>query len=82
MARGWESKSVENQVEQFQSGKDQKQKNRLSAEDAEKTRRKGVLELARTRIKADLESCRDPAYERQLRGALEHIEAQLAQTRT
>jgi hypothetical protein len=83
MARGWESKSVEDQVQQseaaapVQEGK-RKQKRQLTAAQMENHRRKEVLILARVRIQQNLKVSSNPRYTEQLNRALADIEVQLA----
>jgi len=78
MARGWESKSVESQVAEFESQDSPTPKKKFTPEEAEKIRRREVLVLTQARLNSDLQSCRNRTYEEQLRRALQHIEAQLA----
>jgi polyribonucleotide nucleotidyltransferase len=78
MARGWESKSVEGQVEEFKAKADGKQKIKLTREEAETARQREVLGLARARIQSELQTTSNPRRREQLNRALEHIESQLA----
>jgi hypothetical protein len=81
MARGWESKSVEDQVQQSEAApvKESKDKKRqLTAADIELHRRREVLVLARVRVQQDLRASSNPRYTEQLNRALADIEAQLA----
>ena len=77
MARGWESKSVEGQVDEFQSKTGQTQKLSLTLEEAETARRKQVLTLACARVRRDLQANQNPRHREQLASALAHLEAQL-----
>jgi hypothetical protein len=77
MARGWESKSVEGQVDDFKSKAEQTKKNNLTQEQAENSRQRGVLLLARTRVQHELEVTYDPRRQEQLKSALAHLDAQL-----
>jgi hypothetical protein len=79
MARGWESKSVEDQVQEAQSRQEHPAKQKLTAEQAELLRRREVLTLAVTRVRKQLESASEPRYREQLLGALASLEAQLAE---
>jgi hypothetical protein len=79
VARGWESKSVEGQVDEFAANKDRQKKKKLSAEQADYARRREVLMLAQTRINEQLKAAPEAARETQLRQALAHIEAQIAE---
>jgi hypothetical protein len=82
MARGWESKSVEDQVQQSEAApvkesKD-KQKRQLTAAQMENHRRREVLILARVRVQQNLKVSNNPRYTEQLNRALADIEVQLA----
>jgi hypothetical protein len=78
MARGWESKSVEDQVQGSQSKSSGKQKPRLAPSEAESRRRREVLLLSRIHVQHDLEASQNPRYRDQLTRALAEIESQLA----
>jgi hypothetical protein len=76
MARGWESKSVEQQQEQATSDAGQEH-TRLSPEQiAEKQRRRG-LELSRQRILQQLELASNPQHRQMLEAALADLDKQL-----
>jgi hypothetical protein len=77
MARGWESKSVEGQVDDFKSKAGQKQKTNLTQEEAANSRQREVLLLARARVQHELEVSYDPRRQEQLKLALAHLDAQL-----
>lgn len=78
MARGWESKSVEEQVEQkSQQGEiSSAQKQRESAAQADRQRQRRDLELQRERILDERTS--SPIRRRALEAALADIESRLA----
>jgi hypothetical protein len=78
MAKGWESKSVEAQVEDSQAKGSEKHKKQLTPAQVEEYRRREVLLLARTRVQRDLAASQNPRYTDQLNRALADIEAQLA----
>lgn len=83
MARGWESKSVEDQVQQSEAaapvkeGKS-KQKRQLTAAQIEVHRQREVLILSRVRVQQNLKASSNPRYTEQLNQALADIEAQLS----
>lgn len=77
MARGWESKSVEDQVQQSQS-KTKEQNPPSSPQDPDVNRRREVLLLSRKRVERELESSQNPRYKEQLTRALTDLDAQLA----
>jgi hypothetical protein len=78
MARGWESKAVEGQVQEFQSKEDRQNKKQVSQDQLETQRKRGVLLLSRARVAKQLQSSKDPRYGEQLRRALADLDAQLA----
>jgi hypothetical protein len=79
MARGWESKSVEEQVEQSQTNKGEAKKGQLTPGQLETRRRREVLKLSRARVERELQSSQNPRYIEQLNRALADLEAQIAE---
>jgi hypothetical protein len=78
MARGWESKAVESQIESAeQEGEASKQPN-LSVADLQKKKQRELLELSRTRVLRDLESARNTRYRQMMESALRHLDDQIA----
>lgn len=78
MARGWESKSVEDQIEIARADRALPAEPILTAGELEVRTRRQSLELARTQILSRIESTRDERYLAQLRLALAHLDGQLA----
>ena len=78
MARGWESKAVEGQVQEFQSKEERKNKKQLSQDQVETRRQSEVLLLSRARVEKQLQSSQDPRYREQLTRALADLDSQLA----
>lgn len=78
MARGWESKAVEDQVQEQQASDSKPKKQPGSASEVELRRRREILLLSRVRVQRDLESTQNQRYRDQLTRALSDIEAQLA----
>ena len=78
MAKGWESKSVEDQVQQHQAQADRKAREPLTNSQLERSRRREVLLLSRTRVQRDLQRSLDQRYREQLSCALRDLESQLA----
>jgi hypothetical protein len=74
MARGWESKSVEDQVQQAQEADTKSKKKELTPSQADSRREKEVLLLSRARVKHQLETAQDPRYREQLTRALADID--------
>jgi len=76
MARGWESKSVEAQIESANGHRDEV-KVRFTPEQLEAQRKRESLLLHRTRVLSDLEKCRDERYRKTLGDGLAFLEQQL-----
>jgi hypothetical protein len=76
MARGWESKSVEQQQEEATSSTQKRGKPLTPEEIAENHKRKG-LELSRQRILQQLEVASNPQHRSMLESALAELNAQL-----
>jgi hypothetical protein len=77
MARGWESKSVEDQIDNAKADRDAQVTPRLSARDRERHTRTQSLRLSRARIVGLLKSTQSERYRAQLERTLEHLDAQL-----
>jgi hypothetical protein len=78
MAKGWESKSVESQVQDSQSKGRAKQGEVLTPLQIDTRRRREVLILSRARVERDLQLSQDQRYRDLLTRALADIEAQLS----
>jgi hypothetical protein len=81
MARGWESKSVEQQQELATSETEQR-KPQLSPAQISAERRRQTLQLSRKRILQQLEVASNPRHRQMLESALTDLEAQLAGERS
>jgi hypothetical protein len=77
MARGWESKSVEDQVNQAHEADTKGTKTQLTPSQAESRREKEVLLLSRARVEHQLETAQNPRYREQLTRALGDIDARI-----
>jgi hypothetical protein len=77
MAKGWESKSVEDQIQDSQITEKTTDKRQLTAQQMEAHRRKEVLLLSRVRVERDLSASQNPRYREQLTKALLDLDAQL-----
>jgi len=77
MARGWKSKSVEGQMESFESDRSAAVKKRLPSAHLELLRKKNGLQLARSRILQNLETVQNPRYRDILKVALADLESKL-----
>jgi hypothetical protein len=78
MARGWESKAVEGQVQEFESKESRTRKLQLTREQLEIRRKIEILLLSRARVEKVLQSSENPRYREQLISALKDLDAQLA----
>ncbi len=78
MARGWESKSVEAQIESAASKPKAIPRPHLSQEQIQEMREKENLELSRTRVQRELSSSENPRYQEILRKALADLDGKLA----
>jgi hypothetical protein len=79
MARGWESKSVEEQVQEHQQKKEENTKKQLTAEQLESRRKREVLLLSRSRVRKDLQASQNPRHRDQLNSALADLDSQIAE---
>jgi molecular chaperone GrpE (heat shock protein) len=77
MARGWESKSVEDQIEAAESRRVARIDKQLNAVEDAKAREREQLQLSRTRVLHDIEHANNPRYQDILRGALKHLDDKL-----
>jgi hypothetical protein len=77
MARGWESKSVESQMESAEAHVRPSSVVHLEAVELDLLRKKGNLMLSRTRVLRELETSRNPRYRSQLEKALTDLNAEL-----
>jgi hypothetical protein len=76
MARGWESKSVESQIESART-RPAKPQVHLTPEQMADERKRDALLLQRTRILHQLDGCKDERYRKTLSDGLFYLEAQL-----
>jgi hypothetical protein len=76
VARGWESKSVEDQI---QSARDREGNTRirLTPEQLEVERKRDSLLLQRTRMLLQIEKCQDVRYRSTLESGLAYLETEL-----
>ena len=79
MARGWESKSVEDQIDAAKADRDAQIKPRLTQEQREQSELKQSLQLSRAQTLRRLNAATNDRYRAQLQSALDHLDAQLAQ---
>jgi hypothetical protein len=77
MARGWESKSVEGQIEERGRPPQGSPQGMRSAEDMERERKKSRLILDRTRIVRELREAANPRFRAQLEAELAFLDGQI-----
>lgn len=77
MARGWESKDVESQVESNRSDKPSSEKSQKTEDQLKNERERQGLELSRKRVLADLENATHPNHRKSLEAALAHLDAKI-----
>ena len=77
MARGWESKSVEDQMGAAEADRDAQIKPQLSAQERDKQNRKESLQLSRAQIIGRLKGVTNARYRAQLEKTLQHLDEQL-----
>jgi len=80
MARGWESKSVEAQIDMADAPRAVAAE-KLTPEALAQIRKKESLMLSRTRVVREMESAQNPRYKAVLGKALADLEAQLKNLR-
>jgi len=77
MARGWESKSIESQIESAASEISTEDKQHRSPAEIERLREWEGLMLSRTRVLHEVESCQNPRYRVILDKALADLDSRL-----
>ncbi|MBV9404305.1 MAG: hypothetical protein JO211_03105 [Acidobacteriaceae bacterium] len=77
MARGWESKAVESQIEAAENRASRAQKVRATAEEINFERERESLELSRTRVLQDIKSARNARYRDLLNRSLQFLDEKL-----
>ncbi len=77
MARGWESKSVEDQIAASEDRKAAAAKKVRTADEIARESRRQGLQLSRAKIVQDMENARDERHRAALQQALEYIDGQI-----
>ncbi|HEY0140486.1 MAG TPA: hypothetical protein VGF48_06290 [Thermoanaerobaculia bacterium] len=80
MARGWESKSVESQMEDRQEPSWAREA-RPSRDDLEQRAKRESLEMSRRRVERELEGARSDTHRIALEHALRHLDDELGRLR-
>ena len=78
MARGWESKSVEAQIDMAEHHTATVRAKVRSSESLDLLRKKESIQMSRTRVVRDLENAQNPRYRAVLSKALADLDAQLS----
>jgi hypothetical protein len=78
MARGWESKDVESQVEATEAPKEKSNSGAKTPEQIEREQERKDLQLSRTRIANDLATATHPNHRKSLEAALAHLDKKIA----
>ncbi len=78
MSRGWESKSVESQMEEAAARRSAARRTPLSDEQVRLNSERQSLELSRTRVLKDIETTTHVRRREQLEAALRHLEQKLS----
>ena len=76
MARGWESKAVEDQIAASEERRSAAEEARSPDELERESRRQGLL-LSRAKVAGDLERARDERHRVALQHALDYIDSQI-----
>ena len=77
MARGWESKDVESQIED--RGRERtERRDAPSRDEIERTRKRESLEMDRRRVLNELANARSEVHRAALENALAHLDSELA----
>ncbi len=79
MARGWESKDVESQVEATEAPKEKSNSGPKTPEQIEREQERKDLQLSRTRIANDLATATHPNHRKSLEAALAHLDKKIAE---
>ena len=77
MARGWESKAVESQIEDIDR-RGSRKTGELTAEARALEQQRAALSLSRARVVAELDACRTDARRMSLEAALAFLDSELA----
>jgi hypothetical protein len=78
MARGFESKSVQEQWQDAEAAAEQRKKPKKSAKQIEREKKIEGLQMSRRRIERELDAATSERRREQLRAALAHLDEELA----
>jgi hypothetical protein len=77
MARGWESKSVEDQIASAEAAAAERGRRELTPDERDRESRRASLRLARARAQQDLQGACDRRHRALLEETVAHLEAEL-----
>ena len=78
MARGWESKAVEEQMDITESKETESDLPQLTPAEQQRMRERESLELSRARVQQELSAATHPNYRSSLQAALGYLEEKIA----
>ena len=78
MARGWDSKAVEDQIVAAEEKKAAVRKPILTPAERELQTRRDTLLLSRAKVQRDLQDARDDRHRAALQSALQYLDAEIA----
>jgi hypothetical protein len=78
MARGWESKSIEDQIASREADIRDRKRPRPAPLDAERDAKRQTLQLARSRALQELQVACDTRHRALLEQTIEHLDAELS----
>jgi hypothetical protein len=79
MARGWESKDVESQMEATGTTPAKSEMKEKTADDIVREQERRGLQLSRTRIANELQSATHPNHRKALEAALAHLDRKISE---
>lgn len=77
MAKGWESKDVETQIELKKTMVEAQNKAQKTAEQLRRDTERRDLQLSRTRVQNELQVASNPNHRKSLEAALEHLDKKI-----
>ncbi len=78
MARGWESKAVESQIESAEMKIHPPRGKQVTPQELELLRKKESVNLSRTRVQRELANSRNPRYRNLMQKALDDLDSELS----
>jgi hypothetical protein len=78
MARGWESKSVEEQLAEAEENLQDGTRRKMSPEEIQRAQKRRGIELALAKINSDLAVCANERHRAMLEAGKQELEKQLA----